>query len=234
PLIHSIQLPIPYERCVPATIPFQITIEYSKNINGVFYLANTDPDPSTVFWDFGDGQTSNQLQPTHTYTAQGDYYVVVSYITNEGCAVVDTQLIEVGTKVQPNFSIVGEDTLCAGVDSVTITDYTTGQDIETAYTFYPYDPIKAVPPHAFTNPNAAVTSYNFPVPGIYDSVIAITYNNACPDTAILYDTFVVQGQISLFDFEIDCDTPTLVRFKDSTSSDHYTRVWLFGDGNSDT
>src|SRR5690606_13670278 len=101
-------------------------------------------------------------------------------------------------------------------------------------TFYPYDPIKAVPPHAFTNPNAAVTSYNFPVPGIYDSVIAITYNNACPDTAILYDTFVVQGQISLFDFEIDCDTPTLVRFKDSTSSDHYTRVWLFGDGNSDT
>jgi PKD repeat protein len=36
-------------------------------------------------WDFGDGNTSNQQNPTHTYAAEGIYTVTLSITTIDGC-----------------------------------------------------------------------------------------------------------------------------------------------------
>ena len=50
--------------------------------------------PSTYFWDFGDGNTSSQQNPSHTYSASGNYTVCL--IVNDYCG-ADTicQLVNV-------------------------------------------------------------------------------------------------------------------------------------------
>lgn len=42
------------------------------------------PDVITAFWDFGDGATSNQISPTHTYTQPGKYTVKVAVTSSQG------------------------------------------------------------------------------------------------------------------------------------------------------
>ena len=68
-------------KCLPATIKFTDTT-----------FAET---PVYYFWTFGDGTTSNQVSPNHTYTQPGDYTASLTIITNTGCK--DTQ-----TYVYPN------------------------------------------------------------------------------------------------------------------------------------
>ncbi|MCC5838843.1 MAG: PKD domain-containing protein [Opitutales bacterium] len=48
--------------------------------------ASTDPegDPLTYSWDFGDGQTATGVQPSHTYTAFGDFEVVLTVNDGQG------------------------------------------------------------------------------------------------------------------------------------------------------
>ncbi len=45
-------------------VPFEVTFENLSNHNANTYL-----------WEFGDGNTSNQFEPTHTYTSEGTYTV---------------------------------------------------------------------------------------------------------------------------------------------------------------
>jgi PKD repeat protein len=84
-----------------------------------FYL--TVPSYSPIYhWDFGDPNsmffnTSNQYNPTHTFTAEGIYTVVMS-ISNMCGADTTTQLIETGCYlgVNPNIVATGNTQICAG------------------------------------------------------------------------------------------------------------------------
>jgi Secretion system C-terminal sorting domain/PKD domain len=57
---------------------------FSYEVNGcsvTFYGAA----PSGQFWDFGDGNISSLINPTHTYTTNGDYTVSYTVIGGEVC-----------------------------------------------------------------------------------------------------------------------------------------------------
>ncbi|MBI3500468.1 MAG: gliding motility-associated C-terminal domain-containing protein [Bacteroidetes bacterium] len=41
---------------------------------------------STYFWNFGDGFTSSQANPSHTYSSSGNYAVTVTVTTHNGCS----------------------------------------------------------------------------------------------------------------------------------------------------
>jgi glucose/arabinose dehydrogenase len=43
-----------------------------------------DGDPITYAWDFGDGQTSAEANPSHTYTENGTYYALFTVRDNKG------------------------------------------------------------------------------------------------------------------------------------------------------
>jgi PKD repeat protein len=55
--------------------------------------------PSTLFpsffWDFGDGNTSTQDNPSHCYAGPGQYLVSLT-ITENGCSNTDYQIVQVG------------------------------------------------------------------------------------------------------------------------------------------
>ena len=56
---------------------------------------------ATAFlWDFGDGETSHQMFPTHVYTTPGIYDVTLTVTINGSqIALTETQMIEVGRTI---------------------------------------------------------------------------------------------------------------------------------------
>ncbi|MBI2259712.1 MAG: PKD domain-containing protein [Flavobacteriia bacterium] len=85
------------------------------NVNGDIYTISANPSssspntpieftiigdqiPSSVVWDFGDGNTSTEMSPTHIYTTTGEYYVTatvpsfcgdITYTTNVNISNID-------------------------------------------------------------------------------------------------------------------------------------------------
>ena len=56
---------------------------------------------STYLWNFGDGQASNQQNPTHTYNTDGDHIITLTVTDQIGCA----DFIEKTRYVTPDFSL---------------------------------------------------------------------------------------------------------------------------------
>ena len=52
-----------------------LTVEFSDSSTG---------DNLTYVWDFGDGQTSTEQNPTHEYTVAGDYTVSLTATNTYG------------------------------------------------------------------------------------------------------------------------------------------------------
>lgn len=52
-----------------------LTVAFDNNTGGSY----------TYIWDFGDGQRSNEISPTHTYDAAGTYAISLSIKSREGC-----------------------------------------------------------------------------------------------------------------------------------------------------
>ena len=65
---------IPQSGCAPYTLQF-----------------NNSSRGSSFLWDFGDGSTSTDFNPTHTYTATGTYTVSLIAFMPNGCSTADTQ-----------------------------------------------------------------------------------------------------------------------------------------------
>ncbi len=51
------------------------------NTNEIFTFINTSQNGISYLWDFGDGNTATQENPTHTYSSTGDFTVTLT-ITN--------------------------------------------------------------------------------------------------------------------------------------------------------
>ena len=61
--------------------------------------------PISYYWDFGDGNTSTQSFPSHTYAGAGTYVVCVTISDNSGCTSTFCDSIVVTNKVNVPFSI---------------------------------------------------------------------------------------------------------------------------------
>ena len=61
----------------------------NNTFSNVVYLVNMASGgntPSTYAWDFGDGNTSNQQYPVHTYSQVGNYLICLSIADANGCS----------------------------------------------------------------------------------------------------------------------------------------------------
>jgi len=93
PLISFI--PSAIDGCEPLTISF---------------TDNTTPLSTSWLWDFGDGNTSSDQNPVHTYTIAGIFDITVTATTSHGCTgtYTATDLIHAYEQPVANFSISPE------------------------------------------------------------------------------------------------------------------------------
>lgn len=67
---------------------------YLSEMNN-FTIENQSIDAIEWFWDFGDGTTSTEENPTHAYQTEGSYFVSLSVLNAEGCSDASAISIEV-------------------------------------------------------------------------------------------------------------------------------------------
>ncbi len=84
--------------------------EKNKDCNTVRFTDNSIGQPTSWHWDFGDGNTSTQRDPVHTYSEQGNYDVTLTAWNAFGN---DTKTRTVSINLNPPPSGVGTQ-ICAG------------------------------------------------------------------------------------------------------------------------
>jgi gliding motility-associated-like protein len=199
---------VPISGCIPFTNNFTATV--------------TSPEPiKSYFWNFGDGSTSTQANPLHTYRATGTYTVSLTITTNGGC--VDSlsvlQAVKVGAKPQAGFTATPRN-ICASQE-VQFTNTTVGTTNEWFWIFSD---------SAFSslqNP-----TYSYKDTG-YFTVSLIATNNGCSDTVTFDNYIYVKPPVSLFQTRHRCDSPYLKRFINKSVAAQ-TLQWDFGDGTTST
>ena len=70
-------------------------------------FGTSSTDPVAVFkWDLGDGATSTDATPTHTYSNIGHYTAILNYTTQAGCkGIAYSNAIILDAKINMDFSM---------------------------------------------------------------------------------------------------------------------------------
>jgi PKD repeat protein len=173
-------------------------------------------------WDFGDGNTSTQMSPSHTYLTNGTYTVSLTVNDNQGCISSYTlpNQVQVTTGVN-NFSPAPPVTACAPF-TVNLNDNSPSTN---AWLWDFGDGSTS------TNQNPTHT-YN--VPGTYIVSLATqSSGNSCSQSVSPYATYIILGGIADFEVTQTVCPPYTATFTDQ-STNAVSWLWDFGDGTTST
>lgn len=184
----------------------------------------------TYYWEFGDGSSANQQNPSNTFTDPGTY--VVEFHNTSSGPVIGTVTINVYEQPVPEFTATPT-TGCAPLN-VAFTDETqVGSGVNIlAYTWVFGDGGSATG----SNP-----SHWFTAPGSYYVSLEIETNLASCNATEVYQNVitVTNGPFTNFTTSPNpptaCDPPLTVSFtNNSGSTEPLTYSWDFGNGNTST
>ena len=208
---------------------------FSGNVNPVVWADNYEVcmdnastihcsigDYTNYHWDFGDGSTSNQQNPTHIYTKSGSYAVKLDVTDQSGCnfhfALPDSMRVNYP---QANFT-QKISTVCNSLE-VSFVNQSTGISLPLANNcIWDFG-------DGSSKENAANPIHTFLHPGNYDVTLSATYHGTC--TSIIKKTIKVYPKV-FSNFGITQDKtclPIKASFSDSSSS-AVKWLWNFGDG----
>ena len=175
---------------------------------------------TTRVWDFGDGNTSTALNPLHSYTAFGTYFVTLT-VSDGTCLYVLRKMIKVLDE-KANFTI-SPNILCRGA---TTTFRSLASD--TNIVRFEWDPGTGI-----LVPEPMEKRVIFDDPAVYKIVHVITDVNGCTDT-VRRDIAVGGPRASFISPNPTGCKGNTVNFTDNSVTDGLnaivSRVWDFGDG----
>lgn len=179
---------------------------------------------NTWFWDFGDGTTSAQQNPTHTYKTKGTYKVLLK-VTNGSCEHSSEQTV----KVIDEKALFNADNkfICKGG---TVTFTSAGIDAN-EISKWQWD---------FGNGNTSTVANKvtqiFTKPGTYTVTLRITDKLGCVDTKT--EVITVYGPTASFVNNSGVCLGSDIVFTDSSKTDGTNAlvkwIWNYGDNTSDT
>lgn len=175
--------------------------------------------PMTWEWDFGDGVTSTEQNPSHTYLSRGTYTVKLTVKNAYGTSTaIKTDYISVG--MPPKAAFVGSPTSGGAPMTVAFTDQSTGQVNHWTWDFGDGQRSNEQNPvHTYWtagNYNVILTVSNeF---GISDAM-RNQYITVSGDLAAKFDAFPSSGK-----------APLATRFTDRSTGSPTAWSWEFGDG----
>ena len=169
-------------------------------------------------WDFGDGGTSAERNPLHTFQVQGTYTVTLTVTGPDG---MDTTTGTINAFPPPVAAFQANPTSGPASLSVAFTNTSTGVISGVEWDFGDGSPIATGqnPIHTYT------------VPGIYDARLTVTGPGGV-DVATRTIT-VYERAVARFSANPDKGiAPHVVTFDETSTGDIDTWSWAFGDGGS--
>lgn len=200
------------------TANFTATTVCQGNATQFTSTSTTNPSGQSISsyqWSFGDGGTSTQQNPTHTYAQPGTYTVTLTVNCGGNCSDTKTQTVTVLAQPTCNFTFT---TVCSG-SATQFTSTASGEGI-TSYQWNFGDGQTG---------NGATASHTYAQPGTYTVTHTVaTGNGDCSDTMTQTVTVLPQP-ISNFIFTATCaGSPT--DFFSTSTGDVTSFQWDFGDG----
>lgn len=188
----------------------------------LIHFYNNSLYATTYFWDFGDGVTSTQVNPTHYYTTPGFYTAKLYAINPGGCLDSITKIIHLyPSDASLSYSpIAGCSPLTVRFHGTTSGPVTYLWDMSDGSTVYTTD---------------SNLVYNYLLPGNFVPKLILTDPTGCEISVTGIDTIKVTKSIVNFGVadSLFCDA-AIVQFSDSTVSNGVitSYSWSFGDGGS--
>ncbi len=181
-------------------------------------------DPVVAWlWDFGDGLPNSTLQnPTHTYTASGNYNLFLR-VSTATCSDSDTVVVTV--EPLPAADFTRNDTAGCSPLSVDFTNASSANAVSYFWDFGDGDTSTAQnPTHVFTNNFGIDTTY-------YVQLVAYTAFG-CTDT-ITYPVDVFPNPTAAFihDAILDC-APLIVNYTNTSVGGAVSYLWTFDNGDT--
>lgn len=191
--------------CNPLTVPF---------------YNNTGGSGNTYLWDFGDGNTSSQAIPVHTYTQSGQYNVSLTVTSQDGCVNTNQTAGTINVS-QPSAQfttdrLLGCPPLQVNFSSAGIMNLSYQWDFGDSQTS-----------------NLPSPTHSYQSPGLYQVTLTVTDPSGCSNTWTLPNQIQVTNGVNNFSPAppvVAC-APFSVNFSDN-SPGAVSWDWNFGDGNT--
>ncbi|MFA5407898.1 MAG: PKD domain-containing protein, partial [Bacilli bacterium] len=202
---------------------------FTQNVtagNAPLAVAFTDASTGNVTawaWAFGDGQTSAQQSPVHTYAAAGLYTVTLNASNAYGYD-LSTQPDLITVLTPPAAAFSANATVIPVGGTVLFTDASTGDITGWAWTFGDGETsTDQSPAHTY----AAAGTYT----------VTLNATNAYGSGTETKVAYIDVGPVPVADFTADVtggNTPLTVQFTDTTANNPTSWAWTFGDGETST
>jgi PKD repeat protein len=212
---------------IPAPIPLRAFFKADPTIQRtgkeVHFIDQSIGNPQSWLWDFGDGNTSTDQNPIHSYTNSGHYTVkLIVYSGIKSDTLIKTDYIIVVLPLLADFSATP---LSGSVPlQIQFTDNSLGSPINWKWDFGDgKTSIEQNPIHTYTKKG-------------YFSVKLIITDSYFTDTLYIKDLIYAQQSFKL-DFTADPkigDVPLQINFTNLTNRDLNNWYWDFGDGTTGT
>ena len=188
---------------------------FTSSVNGLTTsFTNTSANATSYLWDFGDGQTSTQPNPTHTYAADGTYIVMLSATNNCG-TVTTTQTVTIVTPPTAGFS-ANATSGCAPF-TVQFTNQSSANATSWNWQFPGGTPSSSIAQ------NPAVT---YSAPGTY--TVTLTVSNSAGQNTSTQTNYITVTTTPVAGFNFTTNNATATFTNTSTNATSYS--WNFGDG----
>ncbi len=201
------------------------TLPFTANFTNL----TTGPGTKTYLWNFGDGTTSTNESPSHTYNTAGVYNVSLTVTNGPGCSnsINNYKTIRTGT---PKLSPITVATIGCSNSNIT---FNTTCDIS-------YSNIKwTVSDGTTTTQTNGGTSFTRSfTPGTYTITAQATSYGICVGNTQSYTITIKPKPIANFTIQpsIFCNSPYTVSFTNTSTvtGSNVTYTWNYGDGTTAT
>lgn len=183
----------------------------NQGTGSVEFTDNSSNSPTSWLWDFGDGNSSTQQNPTHDYATAGTYTVCLTASNSAGSNTTCMSVTVVFTVIA-DFSI-----MVAGGGVINFIDNSINVPTSWFWDFGDGNTsMQPSPQHTY----AAAGTYN----------VCLTVTNSVGSDMVCMDVEITFVPVAAFTFMITA--PGIVDFMDASSNTPTSWLWDFGDGNT--
>ncbi|UCF30634.1 MAG: PKD domain-containing protein, partial [bacterium] len=221
---------------VPPSVGISLAGPAYRNQEASFAGSFTDPagpadEPYVFLWDFGDGATSTSQNPTHTFTAFGDYRVTLTVTDKDSDFGAYASTVTVANRNPVADPRVNQGTIAEG-SSASFTGSFSDPDVGDTHTFL-WDFGDSSPTSTSRNPTHIFADND--ADGLYTVTFTVTDSGSGQGTGTLTVTVNNIPPTANAGSAAPVDEGSPVSFAgvgNDVGSDTLSFRWKFGDGNS--